>query len=240
MVVRDPYVTPLALPSVLIVVPTRDLAMQLYSDMAGLALETWIQPVALYDGPPLNDQASMLRRGCNILVATPGRLIYILRESYIDGVKTLSLENLSHMVWDEVDELLSLGFADQISQILGMALFPLELHHWFFSIQYQKEHIAKAERIINGGYLDFSYDMSEEHVAIQFLTVKQIFIEVGNEQSERFDALVDILDNNPHKLFIVLCETDIIVEELHERIVDLDVPFRSTHGGYCQKDEKRR
>ena len=64
----------------------------------------------------------MLHRGCDILVATPGRLIDMLRGSYIDRHKALSLENLSHMVWDEADELLSLDFKKQMNEILEMTL----------------------------------------------------------------------------------------------------------------------
>ena len=79
--------------------------------------------------------------------------------------------------------------------------------------------------------------MPEENAAIRYFTVKQFFIEVGEDQSQRFDALISILENQSKTKCIVLCETQIMVEELHSRIVDLDNPFRSTHGGYSQ--EKR-
>ena len=73
--------------------------------MADLAFGTRIQPAALYGDTSRKDQASMLSGGFDILVATPRRLIDMLQWSYIDRVKTLSLEHLSRIIWDEVDEL---------------------------------------------------------------------------------------------------------------------------------------
>ena len=136
--------------------------------MVDLSLGTWIQPAALYGGTSRTDQASMLSRGCDILVATPERLIDMLHWSYIDGVKTLSLENVSYMVWDEADELLSLGFADQMDQILKITLFSVHLHHQFFSSQYEKEHLTKAKGFIDREYIDMTFDMPDESDAIRY------------------------------------------------------------------------
>ncbi len=233
-IIRDPTKTPAALPFVLIVVPTRELAIQVYSDMIDLAVGTWIQPAAIHGGTSRTDQASMLSRGCDILVATPGRLIDMLHWSYIDGVKILSLEYLSHMVWDEADELLSLGFADQMEQILKMTMFSVHLHHWFFSSQYEEEHLTKAKGFIDRDYINMTFDMPDESDAIRYSAVKQIFIEVGEYESEKFAALMDIIGNNANTKVIVLCETQIAVEELHSRLDDFDIPFDSTHGGYSQ------
>ena len=110
----------------------------------------------------------MLSRGCDILVATPGRLIDILHWSYINGVKTLSLEYLSYIVWDEADEPLLLGFADQMDQILKITLFLVHLHHWFFSSQYEKEHLTKAKGFIDREYIDMTFDMPDESDAIRY------------------------------------------------------------------------
>lgn len=234
-IVNDPTMTPVALPFVLIVVPTRELAIQVFLDMCDLSVGNWIQPGCLYGGTSRKDQASSLASGCDILVATPGRLIDMLQGSYVDGVKTVSLENLSHIVWDEADELLSLGFADQMKQILDLAMFNGYIHHWFFSSQYQEEHTDKAKSLIDGVYLDISFDMPEENAAIRYFAVKQIFIEVGTEQQERFDAIEKIIGNNSDTKCIVLCETHAAVEELHLHLNTLDIPFRSTHGGLNQE-----
>lgn len=216
---RDPLLTPVALPFILIVVPTRELAIQVYSDMADLALGTLIQPAAIYGGTSRKDQTSMLSAGCDILVATPGRLIDMLQGSYIDGVKTLSLEYLSHIVWDEANELLSVGFADQMQIILDLALLNTPtVHHWFFSSQYEDAHIAKAKTLINSKHLNITFDMSDESAAIRYSAVKQVFIKVGEEESERFDALTKIIGNNPDTKIIILCQTHAMVERLHSRL----------------------
>ena len=237
-IIRDSTLTPVALPFALIVVPTRKLAIQVYSDMADLALTSWIQPAGLYGGTSRKDQADMLSRGCDILVATPGRLIDMLQGSFIDGVKTLSLEFLSHIVWDEADELLSIGFASEMRKILDIALlYTPPVHHWFFSSQYEEKHIAKAKTLIRSGYIHMTFGMPNEGAASRYSAIKQIFIKVGANQSERFDALEKIIINNPDTKFLILCETRATVEEIHAHLTALDLSFCSTHGGYSQ--EKR-
>ena len=240
-IVRDPLLTPVARPFVLIVVPTRELAIQIYSDMADLALGTLIQPAALYGGTSREDQASMLSRGCDILIATPGRLIDMLQGSFLNGVKTLSLNFISHIVWDEADELLSAGFADQMQVVIDLALLNTPpVHHWFFSSQYEDEHIQKAKTLIDSKYLNITFDMPENSAAIRYSAVKQIFIKVSEDHSERFNALKKIfgkIGKNPNTKCIVLCQTHAMVKELHSRLATLRIPFRSTHGG-CSQEER--
>ena len=234
-IVRDRTATPAALPFALIVVPTRELAVQVYNEMVDLSLGTFIQPGALYGGTDRDQQALELSRGCDILVGTPGRIIDMLGFSYVNGVRTLSLENLSHMIWDEADELLSSDFAGQMKTILNMNFYEGETHHWFFSSQYLDEHIKKAEAIIDDKYLDISFDQPVENAAMRYALVHQNFIEVGDENSERFDALKIILNNNVNTKSLVLVKTHLSVEWIHNSFASLRVPFRSTHGGYSQE-----
>lgn len=149
----------MALPYVLILVPTQELAIQVYSDMTDLAVGTWIRPAALYGGTSRKEQAAMLARGCDILVGTPGRVMDISSWSYIDGVKTLSLKNLSHIVWDEADELLSLGFAEEIDDILKLCLSWGRLYYRILSSQYQTEHIAEVKSLMADEHLHVDFDM---------------------------------------------------------------------------------
>ena len=128
-----------------------------------------------------------------------------------------------------------------MDQILKMTLFSehLHLHHWFFSSQYDEEHLTKAKKFIDREYINMTFDMPDESNAIRYSTVKQIFIEVGKEQSEKFAALMDIFGNNPNTKIIVLCETHIAVDELHSRLVNFDIPFGSTHGGLSQATREK-
>ena len=158
-IVRDSTLTLMALPYILIVVPTRELAIQVYNEMVDLSSGTWIQPAALYGGTSSKEQASMLASGCDILVGTPSRLIDMLHWSYIDGVKTLSLEYLSHMVWDEADELRSLGFAEEVDDILKSCLSWGRLYYRIFSSQYQAEHIAEVKSLMADEHHHVDFDM---------------------------------------------------------------------------------
>lgn len=144
-IVRDRTAIPAALPFALIIVPTRELAVQVYNEMVDLSLGTFIQPGALYGGTDRSKQALALSRGCDILVGTPGRVIDMLGFSYVNGVRTLSLENLSHMIWDEADGLLAVDFAGQMQKILKMNFYEGETNHWFFPSQCLEEHITNTK-----------------------------------------------------------------------------------------------
>ena len=184
-IVRDSTLTPMALLYVLILVPTQELAIQVYNEMVDLSSGIWIQPAALYGGISRTDQASMLSRGCDILVTTPGRLIDRLYWSDIDGVKTLSLEYLSHMVWDEADELLSLGFAEEVDDILKSCLSWGRLYYRIFSSQYQAEHIAEVKSLMADEHLHVDFDMPRSVLRLLGLPLtSQNFPVSGQETSE--------------------------------------------------------
>ena len=234
-IVRDSTLTPMARPFILILVPTRELAIQVYNEMFDLSSGTWFQPGALYGGTCREEQPAMLAHGCDILVGTPGRVIDIASWSYIDGVKNLSLENLSHIVFDEADKLLAISFANQMREIINLALVSGDLHYWFFSNQYLEEHINKAKLLMSSSYFDVSFDMPEENSAIRHAPVKQNFIEVGEDRTKRFDILKSIFAQNKQTKILILCEIHESVEWLHGSLVSLDIPFRSTHGGYSQE-----
>ncbi len=151
-------------------------------------------------------------------------------------VKALSFENLSHILWDEANELLSKDFAKEIDDILRLCTSPGWLHQWFFSSQYQPEHIEKAKSLMADDYLDVDFDLPEENAAIRYCLVKQKFVEAGENMSERFESLKTTLRTEIIKT-LVLCQTHASVEWLHNAFTSLNNPFRSTHGGCSQ--EKR-
>ena len=97
----------------LILVPTRELALQYVQEIADIARQTKIQPFAVYGGFSMEIQRSKIDHGIHILVATPGRLIDLLRNS------NLSLSQVSTFVLDEADEMLNMGFADDVEFIFS-------------------------------------------------------------------------------------------------------------------------
>ena len=112
-----------------------------------------------------------------------------------------------------------------------------KLSEKYTSTAYQ--HLMMITKIfIVSEHLNMTFDMPDESAAIRYSAVKQIFIKVGEDQSEWFDALTKIIGNNPDTKCIILCQTHTIVEQLHSRLAMLDIPFQSTHGGYSQEERE--
>ena len=152
-----------ATPYVLILVPVRELAIQVFAELINLTVGTKIRPKAIYGGWDIREQRESLIKGCEVLVATPGRLIHMLSAGYESGhVPVLSLQKVEIHVLDEADHLLHPDFMEQLDTITRyLSINPM--YRWFFSSQYQEEQLEIAEDMFwdpdDAYYID--YDKSE-------------------------------------------------------------------------------
>ncbi|KAJ4133124.1 hypothetical protein NW754_015935 [Fusarium falciforme] len=101
-------------PLVLVVVPTRELAIQIFNEARKFCYRTMLRPGVVYGGVPIREQIGLLGKGCDVLVGTPGRLV-----DFIQRPKYLTLRRLRYMVIDEADELLDLDWNEDIHKILS-------------------------------------------------------------------------------------------------------------------------
>ena len=99
-----------ASPQALIITPTRELALQIYNEARKFAQGSMIKPVVAYGGTSTGYQAKKLQEGCNILVATPGRLLDNVEKGRV------SFKNLEFLVLDEADRMLDMGFMPEIQK----------------------------------------------------------------------------------------------------------------------------
>ena len=197
----------MAEPFAIILAPTRELAIEIHATLLDLCWNEKIRCVVVYGGAPVEEQLQKLSEGCDILVATPGRLLDLMqRSTRVFGKKQfLSLDNLRFIVYDEADELLSLGngtetsFQQEIDAIEEM--LPqnrdedLHVNHWFFSSQYTQEEIDRAERFISPSLEEVEYhfidfDTPNEEHSQRYIHVQQCFIEC--------DAKLDLTKQRLH------------------------------------------
>lgn len=108
----DPVVR--AEPLVCIVVPTRELAIQIFMEARKLCYRSMLRPCVVYGGGPLRYQIDQLSLGCDILIATPGRLI-----DFMDRPNNLTMRRLRYMVIDEADEMLHGDWEEDLNKIMG-------------------------------------------------------------------------------------------------------------------------
>lgn len=101
-------------PLVLIVVPTRELAVQIFNEARKFCYRTMLRPCVVYGGIPVKEQTYLLTKGCDVLIATPGRLV-----DFMNRPNVLTLARLRHMVIDEADELLDMDWDENMRQILS-------------------------------------------------------------------------------------------------------------------------
>ena len=214
-------------PRALILVPTRELAMQVAEAVHKYAKKTTLTVVPVYGGAPMDQQIRALRRGVEIVVATPGRALDHLRR------KTLDLTALEVLVLDEADEMLDMGFADDLEAILTStpdtrqtALFAATMAPRIASIA--ERHLNKPERITV---------KAEKRAAGKMPQVRQAAYIVS--RSQKGFALGRILEFEDPTSAIVFCRTRIEVDELTDTLKSHGYGAQALHGGLDQRQRDR-
>ncbi|BBL57910.1 DEAD/DEAH box helicase [Methylomonas koyamae] len=126
---------------VLVLTPTRELAMQVYESVRTYGKHLPLFAEAIFGGVSINPQIQKIRRGTDIVVATPGRLLDLIQQQHLD------LSRVEHFVLDEADRMLDMGFIRDIRKII--ALLPEKRQNLLFSATYAPEISALAEQLLN-------------------------------------------------------------------------------------------
>jgi len=211
-------------PQALVLVPTRELAVQVRGEVVKLAYGRRVQCVAVYGGKPIRGQIEKLRRGVQIVVGTPGRVLDHI------GRGTLSLDSVSCVVLDEADRMLDIGFRPDIEKILRRC--PRERQTLLLSATVPPPIERLARRYMRDPErLDFSPDDIGVH------TIEQFYFTVDNER--KFDLLVQLLKReDPHQA-IVFCRTRRGTDRVHRRLAKQFRRIGCIHGDMQQRARDR-
>lgn len=209
------------LPQVLVLVPTRELALQVTDEFRKLSAHTKLKTVAVYGGESIDKQFKLLRQGADIIVGTPGRVI-----DHIVKRRTLKTDNIRFMILDEVGEMLSMGFIDDVETILEK--MPEQRQTLFFSATMPQKVKAVAEKFLN----------EPVHIAIKAkeLTVENItqyYVEVRDNQ--KLATLVDVIRVQKPELAIVFARTKRRVDEVMEALMQEGFHADRIHGDLSQE-----
>ena len=195
------------IPSVLILTPTRELAIQVTGELIKLAKYTnGVYTVPVYGGQPINRQFKALKKGAQIVVGTPGRIIDHLKRG------TLRLNNLKFVVLDEADEMLNMGFRDDLETILGYSSGKSQ------TVMFSAT-VPKAIRQIMNRWMHRPEMIKVEGKAETAAGIEQFVMEVRD--SVRTEAVTRVMDMMNFRLALIFCNTkrlcDSLVQDLQAR-----------------------
>jgi ATP-dependent RNA helicase DeaD len=214
-------------PSALILVPTRELAMQVSEAVRRYGRELPIATLALYGGQAIGPQIHALKRGVDIVVATPGRALDHLRRH------TLQLAHLQIVVLDEADEMLDMGFAEDLEAILDQT--PAERQTALFSATMPPRIASIAHRHLKE---PVEIKIAKEPVkAGAAPLVQQVAYLVTRPY--KVAALARILDMAAPKSALVFCRTRLEVDELTAMLTSRGYRAEAIHGGLSQVQRDR-
>jgi ATP-dependent RNA helicase DeaD len=215
---NEPYV------QALILCPTRELAIQVAEALHKYGRHKRIETLPIYGGQPYERQFRGLQRGPQIVVGTPGRVMDHMRRG------TLKLDRVRFFVLDEADEMLDMGFVEDIEWILEHA--PEERQTALFSATMPPRIVALSKRYLK--------DPERLTVSGKQMTVpetRQTYYEVP--RSRKIDALTRILDAETPALAIIFCRTKLGVDELGEALLARGFPAETLHGDLSQVQRDR-
>ena len=207
-------------PQALIVCPTRELCMQIVKEIELFKKHMrGISVVAVYGGTSISMQIRDLKRGVQIVVATPGRLIDLIERKAID------LEQIKYVVLDEADEMLNMGFRDDIEFILKNT--PKRESTWLFSATMPPEVKQVSKR-----YMKSPIEVTVGKVNTGNVNIDHQFY-VASAQ-HRYETLKRIIDFNPGMYGLIFTRTKLDAQEVAERLTREGYDIDALHGDLTQ------
>ncbi len=217
-----------ALPTSLILAPTRELVSQIYEEGRKFAYRSWVRPCVVYGGADIGSQLRSMERGCDLLVATPGRLVDLIERGRI------SLANIKYLVLDEADRMLDMGFEPQIRRIVEQEDMP--------GVQGRQTLMFSATfpRDIQMLARDFLKDYVFLSVGRVGSTSENITQSVEYvEDVDKRSVLLDILHTHGAGLTLIFVETKRMADSLSDFLINQNFPATSIHGDRTQRERER-
>lgn len=204
----------------LVLCPTRELCLQISKDLQSFATYTPKAKItAVYGGASIVSQMSELKAGSQIVVATPGRMVDIINRKKID------LSEVQYLVLDEADEMLNMGFQEDLDFILSQT--PKEKKTWLFSATMPKE----VERIA-GKYMNKPVELTTGRKNETNENIEHVYY--ITQARDRYPALKRIADFNPDIFAIVFCRTRVETQQIAEMLIKDGYNADAIHGDLSQ------
>jgi ATP-dependent RNA helicase RhlE len=208
----------------LVLTPTRELAVQIEESFKAYGRHTGLKCTSVYGGVSQNGQVNELRRGIDILVATPGRLLDLVNQRHI------SLNNIEIFILDEADRMLDMGFIHDIKKIVGM--LPSKRQSLFFSATIPKEIISLAGSIV--------HDPVKIEVTPSATTVESVdqFVYFTDKKNKNA-LLIDLLSDDKIRTALVFTRTKYGADKVVNVLRKKNIPAEAIHGNKTQGSRQK-
>jgi ATP-dependent RNA helicase DeaD len=204
----------------LILSPTRELCLQITNELINYGkYYKGLNVVAIYGGASINEQAGKIKRGAQIIVATPGRMKDMI------GRRMIDISKIEYCVLDEADEMLNMGFYEDITEILSHS--PEDKSTWLFSATMPKEVATIARKFMHTPVeiTIGSKNIGAENVSHEYYLVNA---------RDRYMALKRLADANPSIFSVIFCRTKRETQKVAERLIEDGYNAAALHGDLSQ------
>jgi len=208
----------------IVLTPTRELALQVAEEMNSLKGKKRLNIVPIYGGQSMELQLRRLESGAHIVVGTPGRVIDHINR------KTLRLNKLKFMVLDEADEMLNMGFIEDIEEIIKHTNEDKRM--LLFSATMPKEILNIARK-----YMKDYEVLAVKNKQLTTELTEQIYFEV--REDDKFEALCRIRDMEKEFYGLIFCRTKVDVDNVCSRLIDRGYNAEALHGDISQYQRER-
>ena len=204
----------------LILSPTRELCLQIANEMKQYGKYCkGLNVVAIYGGSSISDQAREVKRGAQIIVATPGRMKDMISRKMVD------ISKIQYSVLDEADEMLNMGFKEDITDILSYT--PEDKNTWLFSATMPKEVSNIAKRFMNS---PIEITVGNKNESTNQVTHEYYLV----NSRDRYQALKRLSDANPDIFSVIFCRTKRDTQKVAEQLIEDGYSAGALHGDLSQ------
>lgn len=203
----------------MVLTPTRELAAQIYENVKEYSTHIDIRSTVIFGGVNQNPQISTLRRGIDVLIATPGRLLDLHNQ------KVLSLQHVEILVLDEADRMLDMGFQRDINKIMGY--LPKKRQNLLFSATFSREIKALAQGILNQPVL---VEATPENTTVDAIIQRVYKVDKGRKT----DLMIKLIKEGNWTQVLVFTRTKHGANNLTKKLIKADIAGAAIHGNKSQ------
>jgi len=207
----------------LILCPTRELAIQVSEEINSLRGARRLSILPVYGGQAITLQLRGLKRGADIVVGTPGRVIDHIKRG------SLKIDRIAYLILDEADEMLNMGFIDEVETIIREA--NDDRRTLLFSATMPDRIMSLAKKYMS------DYKVIAAHSELTTSLTEQIYFEVSEQ--DKFEALCRIIDIEPEFYGLIFCRTKVDVDTVANKLIDRGYDAEALHGDLSQYQRER-